>query len=107
MNAMNPAPEETLMSEAVTQRGAAAQWVRRVRESTRAGLRRWRRQRAARKKSAGRKLTWGLTGSLLVLLLVFSWSLSFLYGAKPAGRSLSLDEVQALADQGRVTTAVF
>jgi cell division protease FtsH len=81
--------------------------IRGLRERARANWRRWRRERAARRKGPGRGLVWVLSGSLLALLLVFGWSLQFLYGSHPAGRALSLDEVSALADQGRVSSALF
>jgi cell division protease FtsH len=76
-------------------------------ERAKAWLRRWRRERATRRKGGGGRLVWVLCASLVSLLAVFGWSLNFLYSAPASGQVLSLDEVTALADQGRLSSAVF
>ena len=71
-------------------------------------MKRRKRSAAAKKKGAGRRTAILLTLSLLVLLGVFAWSISFLYfGPEPEGTEISLNELSALAGEERVETATF
>ncbi|HVE73861.1 MAG TPA: ATP-dependent zinc metalloprotease FtsH [Mycobacteriales bacterium] len=65
-----------------------------------------RRRRAATKGPGGRGLFFTLVATLIVLLTVFGSSLAYLY-SDPAGERVSLDQLSALAEGGRVKTAVF
>jgi cell division protease FtsH len=48
-----------------------------------------------------------LVAGLVVLLGTFGAAMSYLYGDRPPGRALGLDEVAALAQQGRIVSAVI
>lgn len=77
----------------------------RARRVAKAGLRRWRRRRLSKKRTAS-KQTYALLASLVVLAGVFAWSLSYL-APNPDGRRLRLDELSALADEKRLDVAAF
>jgi cell division protease FtsH len=82
--------------------------VRKVQDTVKAYIRQQRRERAAKRKGGGsRGLAYGLVASLLVLLVIFAFCLSFVFGSKTPGKALSLNEVSGLADQGRIKTAVL
>jgi cell division protease FtsH len=81
--------------------GAAAQaWTRLV-----AGLRHRRKRHAAQGRKRGVSLV--LLTLLLAEAAVFVWALSVAFSAATPGRALSLDEVTALAKQGRVVSATL
>jgi cell division protease FtsH len=65
-----------------------------------------RRARQAKRKSSGRKMTVSLVVIVLLLLATFGWALAYL-SPNSVGRQLSLDEIDALAGEGRVSTATF
>jgi cell division protease FtsH len=78
----------------------------RGRGSVRGWLLRRRRTRAARKKGAGRRKTVALLLSLTALLVVFAAALSYLQPPR-TGRELTLDQLGALAENGRLRDARF
>ncbi len=65
----------------------------------------WRRKRAAQGKRS--KVAAGMIVLLLLELGVFAWALSSVFAAAAPGTRLSLDELTALAKQGRVVTATL
>ena len=65
-----------------------------------------RRSRQARRPSPGRRMTIGLVTAVVLLLGAFGWSVSYLT-PKSAGIQLSLDELEALAAERRITSATF
>jgi cell division protease FtsH len=74
--------------------------------SFKAWMLRRRRARAVGKKSANRKTVYSLTASLIILLLLFAWALSYLE-ARTQGMQLRLDQYSDLADEGRIVSALF
>ncbi len=79
-----------------------------MRDEFRLWLKRRKRERAAKKKGGSRRLATALTSALVVLLALFGWSLVYLFDRDVDGaRQLSLTELQALAEQGRITDATF
>jgi cell division protease FtsH len=82
--------------------------VRRISDTTKAYIRQFRRERAAKRKTSGSKaLAYGLISALIVLLLAFAFCLSFVFNDTAKGRSLTLNELTALAEQGRITDATI
>ena len=81
--------------------------LRRRKDQVKSWYRQMRRERAAKRKNSGRGLAYGLVASLLILLTAFGLCLNFVYNYDAAGKPLDLAEVQALADQGRIETAVI
>ena len=81
--------------------------LRRKKDFLASYVRQWRRERAAKRKGGSRGLAYGLVASLLVLLVAFGLCLNFVFSTDAQGKKLSLSEVQALADQGRIESAVF
>jgi cell division protease FtsH len=82
--------------------------VRRASDTVKAYIRQQRRERAAKRKTNGSKrLMYGLVASLLVLLFVFGMCLAFVFSNKAQGRALGLNEIAALADQGRINKATI
>jgi cell division protease FtsH len=81
--------------------------LRKVQDNVKSYIRQQRRERAAKRKGGSRGLAYGLVASLIALLVIFGFCLSFVYGSAAAGRRLELSEVNALADQGRIKTAVL
>ncbi|TAL14227.1 MAG: AAA family ATPase, partial [Frankiales bacterium] len=63
-----------------------------------------RRRRLSRRPTAGRRTTVSLLGGLVVLTLVLLTGLAYL-SPESSGRTLSLDEVGALAEQRRIVSA--
>jgi hypothetical protein len=61
-------------------------------------MRSWRRRRALKKKRQQRGIVYFFAITLLLLFASFGWSLSYL-GVKQPGRSLKLDELDALIKQ--------
>ena len=78
----------------------------RARRSAARWLLRRRRARAVRAKGGGRGKTLVLLVSLAALLAVFAAALSYLRPPR-AGRELTLDQLNALAEDGRLQTARF
>src|SRR5579859_6489815 len=66
-----------------------------------------RRERAAKKKANNSRLGLALTSALVILLMLFGWSLLYLFSSHVPGRQLTLDEVTVLAEQGRIDQATF
>ncbi|HEV2889576.1 MAG TPA: ATP-dependent zinc metalloprotease FtsH [Frankiaceae bacterium] len=81
--------------------------LRRNKDKVLSYIRQVRRERAAKRKGGGRGLAYGLVGALLVLLAAFALCVNFVYSTETPGRRLLLSEVQALADQGRITNATI
>jgi cell division protease FtsH len=82
--------------------------LRQVQDRTKAYIRQKRRERAAKKKAGSSNLAMGLIATLIVLLATFGFCLSYVFASSGAhGRSLELNEVQALAEQGRINNAVL
>lgn len=79
--------------------------VTRTRHAIKTLVRDWRRARVQKRKTRSRR-TYVLTGSLLVLLLLFAWMLSYL-APQPQGRRLTIDQFSAVAGQSRLLTATF
>jgi cell division protease FtsH len=65
----------------------------------------WRRKRAAQGKRS--KVAAGLLVLLLLELGAFAWALATVFAAPSPGARLSLDELTALAKQGRVVSATL
>ncbi len=78
-----------------------------LRDEFKTMMKRRKRERAAKRKGGNRRLAVSLTSALGVLLLLFGWSLVYLFERGVDGRELSLDEMQALSEQGRITKATF
>lgn len=81
-------------------------WSRRGRRGIKNYLLRRRRKRVARKKGGSRKMAYLLSATLMLLLGLFVAALSFL-SPEPRGRSLTLDQLSALADAQRIESARF
>jgi cell division protease FtsH len=81
--------------------------LRKFQDNAKAYIRQQRRERAAKRKGGSRGLAYGLIASLIVLLVIFGFCLSFVFGSEAQGKSVALNEVSALADQGRIKTAVL
>jgi cell division protease FtsH len=79
--------------------------VQRLAGTAAAAVRGWRRRRKAAGKRS--KASLGLLALLLVLFGTFGWALSSVFDAPHAGTRVNLDELTALAKQGRVATATF
>jgi cell division protease FtsH len=77
--------------------------LRRASVSVRAAVRGWRRRRSAQGKRS--KAALGLLALLVVELGAFAWALSTVFASPAPGNKLSLDELTALARQGRVASA--
>jgi cell division protease FtsH len=81
--------------------------LRKFQDHAKAYIRQQRRERAAKRKGGSKGLAYGLVASLIVLLVIFAFCLSFVFGSDAQGKAVALNEVSALADQGRITTAVL
>jgi cell division protease FtsH len=79
--------------------------ARRIKDSVASYIRQQRRERAAKRKGGSRRMAYGLTASLLVLLGAFAYCLSFVHSTEVKGKELQLNEVAALAEQGRIKNA--
>ncbi|MDQ3916587.1 MAG: ATP-dependent zinc metalloprotease FtsH [Actinomycetota bacterium] len=93
--------------------GAASRSLARVRALAARGrrsARRWllqrRRSRAVRRKGTGRRKVVALLVSLVVLLVAFAAALAYLRPPR-TGRELTLDQLSALAEDGRLREARF
>ncbi|MDQ1713718.1 MAG: cell division protease FtsH [Frankiaceae bacterium] len=76
-----------------------------ARNATKVAVRNWRRARVQRRKTRGKQV-YVLTATLLLLGLVFVWSLSYL-APEPHGRRLTIDQFGAIASAKRLTGAEF
>jgi cell division protease FtsH len=82
--------------------------LRQIQDRVKAYIRQKRRESAAKKKAGGnRGMMMGLIASLLVLLATFAFCLSYVFGSDTGGRRLELNEVAALAEQGRIDKATL
>ena len=82
--------------------------VRKAQDLVKSWLRQKKRERATKKKAGQSKgMTYGLVASLAVLLLAFAFCLNYVFSNDVKGTRLGLDEVTALADQGRIDSAVL
>ena len=82
--------------------------VRKVQDLTKSWLRQKRRARAAKRKAGGgRGMMMGLIASLVVLFVAFGLCLNFTSSNDVKGDRVSLDQVTALLDQGRITKATI
>ncbi|HEU0131794.1 MAG TPA: ATP-dependent zinc metalloprotease FtsH [Mycobacteriales bacterium] len=82
--------------------------VRRVQDLTKSYIRQKRRERASKRKGGSRGMAYGLVSSLIVLLVAFGFCLTYVfYNSDTKGPRLQLNEVTALAEQGRITNAVL
>ncbi len=82
--------------------------VRRYSDLAKSYLRQKRRERAAKRKTNGSKtMLYGLIAALIALLLAFGFCLSFVFSNDVQGEPIGLNEVAALADQGRIKTAIL
>jgi len=70
-------------------------------------LTKYRRQRAAKRGVGSKKLLILLLVGLIALLGTFAASMSYIYGGTPAGKAIGLDGVAALAQEGRIVSAVI
>jgi cell division protease FtsH len=82
--------------------------VRRTQDTVKAYVRQWRRERAAKRKAGGSRMLFALVATLIVLLTSFAYCLKYVYASSDVkGVQLELNEVAALADQGRIDFAVL
>ncbi|HVF18883.1 MAG TPA: AAA family ATPase, partial [Mycobacteriales bacterium] len=82
--------------------------VRKAQDWSKSWLRQQRRERAAKKKAGNTKgMTYGLIASLILLLVGFGFCLRYVFSNDVEGQRISLDQVTALNDQGRITKAVL
>jgi cell division protease FtsH len=84
---------------------SVARFADRTRHATKIAVRNWRRARVQRKKSRGKQV-YVLTSTLVLLGLVFVWSLAYL-APKPAGRRLTLDQFGAFASSHSLLNVTF
>jgi cell division protease FtsH len=82
--------------------------LRRAQDTTKSWIRQKRRERAAKKKAGSNKgLMYGLMASLIILLVGFALCVRYMVSNDVEGRKVGLHEVAALADQGRIKSAVI
>jgi len=95
---------ERLRENPFLQRMASS--YRALRRRLKAFILRQRRARASKRRSSGRRTTYALTVSLLLLFGAFLWAIDYL-SPSVSGQQISVGQLSALAGEKRVETAHF